>query len=213
MSFDFDESHVGKLSIAPSLWWRVHHEQFGATAFNASAAGDARFSPITRPDGTVIPTLYAGSTPEVAFMETVLHDVPTPSYGVTISLPGAAQEKRRMSCIAQLGTLILGDLRAIGLRRVGLSRSGLIDSGSSVYRQTRNVAERVYAANPELDGLVWHSRQEDGGKAVVLFEDRLIAHGHRLVAWHDRIDFNAEDVFTECLLDVLQALGVDAVFG
>jgi hypothetical protein len=47
----------------------------------------------------------------------------------------------------------------------------------------------------------------------VLFEDRLLAHGHRLVAWHDRIDFNAEDVFTECLLDLLQALGVDAVFG
>jgi len=213
MSLTFDPTHIGKLELPPSLWWRVHHEQFGAVDFNPSSFGDARFSPITRPDGTVIPTIYGGSSPEVAFMETLLHDLPSPCYGATISLPGAADEKRRMSCIANLDMLVLGDLRTIGLRRIGLSRQQLIDSGSSAYPISRDFAMRVHTAVPDLDGLVWHSRQLDSGKAIVLFEDRLVSHGRRVVTLHDRDDFNSEESLANCLLDLLQELGIDALFG
>lgn len=213
MRLVFDPTHINRLELAPDLWWRVHHEKFGGTAFNSSNLGDARFSPITRQDGTVIPTIYCGSSPEVAFMETILHDLPSPCYGATISLPSMTDEKRRMSCIVNLDTLVLGDLRTIGLRRLGLTRSQLIDSSASAYAVSRDFAMRVYDAMPELDGLVWQSRQEDSSKAMVLFEDRLVSRGHRMVTLHDRDDFNSQEGLTNCLLDLLQQLGVDAVFG
>jgi hypothetical protein len=38
--------------------------------------GDTRFAPIQREDGTPVHTYYAASTPECAYMESVLHDVP-----------------------------------------------------------------------------------------------------------------------------------------
>ena len=40
--------------------WRVHSNSYRATQFNPSNRGDARFSPIGRPDGTTIPMLYRG---------------------------------------------------------------------------------------------------------------------------------------------------------
>src|SRR5260370_8698764 len=40
-----------------------------------TSSGSARFSPLVI-SGTVIPTLYAGTTLDCALMETVFHDVP-----------------------------------------------------------------------------------------------------------------------------------------
>jgi len=72
--------------------WRVYDQRIGATGenlafmqaaevlqrrLNSTAEGYARFSPMKRPDGSVVTTLDAGTTLEVALMEIVLRDVPT----------------------------------------------------------------------------------------------------------------------------------------
>jgi hypothetical protein len=46
--------------------------------------GDTRFAPIVTEDGTPVRTYYVASTPEAAYMESVLHDVPyLPRLGLT----------------------------------------------------------------------------------------------------------------------------------
>ena len=42
-----------------------------------------------RPDGSVVPTLDAGTTLEVALMEIVLRDVPTSSVGFQLTSPNS----------------------------------------------------------------------------------------------------------------------------
>ena len=58
-------------------------------SFNNSGEGYARFSPMKRPDGSVVPTLDAGTTLEVALMEIVLRDVPTSSVGFQLTSPNS----------------------------------------------------------------------------------------------------------------------------
>lgn len=41
---------------------RFHLACYGGTQFNPGIRGNARFSPIVCPNGTPIPTLYAGDT-------------------------------------------------------------------------------------------------------------------------------------------------------
>jgi hypothetical protein len=68
-------------------WHRVHPFDpatgaYAPDAYNASGRGNARFSPLRRPDnGEVILTLYAADSCRGATMEVVLHDVPIPSSG------------------------------------------------------------------------------------------------------------------------------------
>ncbi len=68
---------------------RVHSDQFAGDAFNPGI-GNARFSPLRRADGSAIPTLYGGVGAEVAIMESLFHDVPTGSLGVSFDLRKAA---------------------------------------------------------------------------------------------------------------------------
>jgi hypothetical protein len=56
--------------------YRIHSMAYGGDEFNPGMKGNARFSPIRRPDGTPIPTLYGGINLQVAIMETLFHDVP-----------------------------------------------------------------------------------------------------------------------------------------
>lgn len=37
---------------------RIHPSRFGSTRFNDTDRGDAGFSPIREPDGSIVPTIY-----------------------------------------------------------------------------------------------------------------------------------------------------------
>ncbi|ELY6346054.1 RES family NAD+ phosphorylase [Cronobacter muytjensii] len=150
---------------------RVHSDQFAGDAFNPGI-GNARFSPLRRADGSAIPTLYGGVGAEVAIMESLFHDVPTSSLGVSFDLRKAAG-----LCISTLtprGTLSLVSLTPTLLRRWGVTQAALTASSPLHYPQTRQWAAAIYNANPHLHGISWPSRQH-GGKALMLFGDRLSA--------------------------------------
>ncbi len=161
--------------------WRVYSESFGATGFNGTSKGYARFSPLKRPDGSLVPTLYAGTTLDVALMEVVLRDVPTPSAGFQLMLPKPSMEQRCVTLLVLGAPLRMVDFSAIGLRRIGLDRGDVVDCDSSNYPDTQALGAWVHANTASADpaknvhGIVWTSRQDDSGQAAIFFGDRLTA--------------------------------------
>ena len=68
---------------------------------------------------------------------------------------------------------MLADLGSKALRKLGVQRRQLIDTEKDQYPLTRQWAEAIHAQHPDVQGLCWVSRQDDGAKALVLFGDRL----------------------------------------
>ncbi|NYV41014.1 RES family NAD+ phosphorylase [Cronobacter sakazakii] len=148
---------------------RVHSRQFAGDAFNPGY-GNARFSPLQRADGRLIPTLYGGIDAEVAIMESLFHDVPAGASGASFDL-----HKARELCISTLTpdvALELANLTPVLLRRWGVTQAALTGSSPQCYPQTRLWAAAIHAANPRLHGISWASCQH-GGKALMLFGDRI----------------------------------------
>lgn len=152
--------------------YRVHSSLYQPKQFNGSTQGNARFSPLLDSSGTVIPTLYAGTTLECALMETVFHDVPFHA-GFKVLLKASHVEGQVSSAIRAPRPLYLVDLTSIALKKLGLRRGDLIDTEASEYSTTREWAARFYTDHPDAEGLLWTSRQDDRAQAVVLFESRL----------------------------------------
>jgi len=164
---------LGKLMSwkAHVLIHRIHPDVYGATQFNPSASGNARFSPIQSAPGVPIPTLYGSMAFEGAAMETVFHDVP-----LTTGLKTYQKSKldgHSYSILDPQTDLTLLDLRGLGLRKLGLQQKDLIETEKDTYPQTRSWAEACHAAFPAAQGMVWVSRQHNTTQAVVLFEDRI----------------------------------------
>ena len=166
-----EPSKVSMIDLALPLLWRVYPEKYGVDGFNGTALGNARFSPLSIA-GAIVPALYAGGTLDVALMETVWHDAPTPSEGFHLVL-NESTETRRVGSLKPSMPLRLVDLTTVGLRRLGLARSDVIDSDPSSYPITRQLAVWLYENKPQAQGICWTSRQFDEGKAVVLFEPRM----------------------------------------
>lgn len=171
-------SSPNKLNVTVRLWgagkhlYRVHPEAYQALEFNATTKGDARFSPLIRPDGKVIPTLYAGSSLDCALMETVFHDVPFVS--------GPKLHSKAKHIVGKLASVLyvgedlrLIDLTSIALRKLGVPPENLTRTDAARYSETRARALAVCEENPEAQGLLWTSRQDDTALAVVLFGDRI----------------------------------------
>jgi hypothetical protein len=116
----------------------VYSRKYAAAAFNPSTAGDARFSPLVV-DGRAVAVLYAGSTVEVAMMETLMRDLPSPSHDFIFTVPQASGQLR-LARLHTLAPLRLADLSALGLRRLGLTRAEAIDCDSNGYPGTRALA-------------------------------------------------------------------------
>lgn len=150
---------------------RVHSDDYRADVFNPSDAGNARFSPIRRADGSIIPVIYAGEDQACALMETIFHDVPyAPGFKPVLRLKF---ENQLHSELIIVPTLKLVDLRSIALRKLGIERKYLLDSSKAHYPETRQWAILFYEQNPDAQGLLWTSRQHDGAEAIMLFEDRV----------------------------------------
>lgn len=150
---------------AGQVLYRVHGQRFAASAANPGPYPHSRFAFFRDPP---IPVLYAGATEEVAVAETLLHDLPDAGG----RLVPAVYESRLLSVIVSVRRLRLAQFHSGGLRRLGVRPGRLTDTSVAHYSRTIAWAEAVYA-DTDLDGIVWMSRRWNGGKAVVLFGDRV----------------------------------------
>jgi RES domain len=150
---------------------RVHDVTYPGNQFNPSASGNARFSPIRDFGGSIIPTLYGGTTFDCALMETIFHDV---SYK-----PGFKPVSRRKmdgkvhSVVIPSIDLRLVDLGTVALHKLGIDRAHLIDTAKVHYPRTRSWAQAIYNQETAAHGLAWTSHRHDREQAVILFGSRL----------------------------------------
>ncbi len=151
---------------------RIHSSQFGATEFNPGK-GKSRFSPIIDSEGNSIPTLYGGENLPVALMETVLHDLPTPSENAPVAL--STLDNLARSQISSKEDIQLVDINPRFMKKNGITQADLLGSSADNYPETRKWAKKIYDDNPEAQGLQWPSTQH-GDKAVMLFGDRVDIH-------------------------------------
>lgn len=155
---------------AKTMLWRVHPKRFGPIQFNDSGAGNARFSPIYDSTGKIIPTIYAANSLEASLMETVFHDVAT-SSGLKIF------DSRKFDLMAHClminnSKLKLAALHGAALRGLGITERDLIHSPAADYKDTREWAMAIHAQQPDVQGMVWTSRQCSPELAYVFFGDR-----------------------------------------
>ena len=189
---------------AGTRWLRVHEKKYEPTQFNPSPDGNARFSPIRNAHGFIIPTLYVAQDGASALMETVLHDVPSPSAGF-IYVPPAVEDRHLATIINQV-PLQLGNLQVLGLKRLGLSGAVVVDGDKPTYGDTRDFAHALHAARGDIQGLVWDSRQTKK-QVIVLFEDRLPIGALACVESTQVSDRAVQNI----LYDLLETLGASAI--
>jgi RES domain-containing protein len=151
---------------------RCYDVSWGSRDFYpGDAAHRGRFHPFTPSGGTdPLPVLYGASDFDGAVFETVFHDVPV--KGVK-RVPHAKLLHRLVVVLVPGRDLILVDLTSEGLRRLELTRSELIDSDARSYPDIAAWGSALHAHSPDIDGLLWVSRQRDTSRALVLFGDRV----------------------------------------
>ena len=115
-----------------------------------------------------------------------------------------------MACLVNVQPLQVADFTALGLRKLGLKKSTVIETDKTHYPYSRSVAQWLYAKRPDLQGILWSSRQDDRGQAIMLFEPRLNATP--LHVWHHGENI-AHSPCMDVLADLLDALGAGVIFG
>lgn len=163
---------VSKIDLAKGTkLFRVHSKKYKADQYNPSAVGNARFSPIKDSGGAVIPTIYAAETLSAALMETAFHEVP--------SSPGlkSVDESVKIDPNAHCELLTTQDMKLAVLygapmRALGIAEGELIHSTAADYVETRKWAMAIHAQHPDVQGLVWVSKQCSPDKAYIFFGDR-----------------------------------------
>jgi len=195
------------------IWHRVHRldrvtGRYAPTAFNDTAQGNARFSPLVDlASGAVVSTLYAAQTPRGAIAEVVLHDVPTPSTG---HLHDWEQDKASLLHLSEivLPDLVLANLSSVGLRACGLKVADLFGTEQPGYPRTRQWALHIWQHMPAAQGLYWMSVRDNTCPVVMLFGDRVPAYALRDVGRTQPIARFESEVF-----QLLDDLGCGLAFG
>lgn len=155
----------------------VHDTAYAPESFNPGVDGagnlrrPTRFAPIRDVHGNVVPYLYAGSTLDCAIFETVFHDVPIDAVDKFVDLDEFAQ--RGHGELVPDRDLRLVDLTSEGLHRLKVPKGELIGSPARDYPATALWAQAIHHQMPDVDGLLWMSRQRDRDHALLLFGDRV----------------------------------------
>lgn len=149
---------------------RTHSAGFRSAQFNPCKGQPTRFAPFTDKSGGCVPTLYAATSREATAFESIFHDIEATAAFKTVRLD--VVESRNVSRIAPRRDLLVAGLFAPDLKAWGLSRGELIDTPKSTYAKTVLWAEAIHDTRPDIDGLVWTSRQCDPDRCVILFGDR-----------------------------------------
>ena len=140
-------------------------------------------------------------------METVWHDAPTPSHGLHLVL-NQATEPRRVGSLKPSAALHLVDLTTGGLRRLGLARAEVIDSDPVHFPGTRQLSAWLFENKPDAQGICWTCRQNDEGRAVLLFAPRL-GSVKLAVATEDEIFI--DEPHLDALLTLAERLGAGVI--
>ena len=149
---------------------RAHSHAFGSIQFDARSGADSRFSTV-RHGGTVLPVVYAGEDDVAAASESIFHTVPGPTGDVRPRrVPLARYQTWHWSTVTTTRDIDVVRLDADGLDALGLTRAEMIEGGQATYVETRQWAEAVLTALPDVDGLWWHSRQAPTRRAIALYE-------------------------------------------
>lgn len=147
-----------------------------ANAFNPGYGDPTRFAPLDRPQGKPkgerVGTLYAGATFDVAVYETLFRDL--------LEKPNHSRVSRsKIGNSAHCRLIVQKDISLVALydkhlKKWGTTREALICcQGKEAYLGTVKWAEAIYDRFPDIEGLVWMSRQDDSGQAYMFFEDRV----------------------------------------
>ena len=197
---------------AGTLLHVVHDTAYPPESFNpgVDVAGvprwPTRFAPIRDAARQVVPYLYAGSTLECAIFETVFHNVPIDAQDKFIDLDDSAH--RCHGTLRPTRDLTLVDLSTDGLHRLRVPKAELIGSGAIDYPATAAWAQALHQQLPQIDGLVWMSRQRDRDRAVVLFGDRVRAGD--LAGQRNGPPLRHNDVLRQTVLALALRAGIEA---
>lgn len=168
------------VTLPARRWYRVHRfdaatNQYAPDAFNDSADGDARFSPLLSSDASeqqrVTPTLYAAASERAAIAEVVLRNVPSPSAGYLHDLRRDLDSNLHVSAL-QAPALSLANLTTTGMNAAGLGPYALVAGGPKHYPVTRQWARWIWQTQPKAQGLMWMSRRYNRDEVIMLFGDR-----------------------------------------
>lgn len=189
----------------------IHDAAFEPQSFNpgVDAAGvlrnPTRFAPIRDGAGRVVPYLYAGSTLDCAIFETVFHNVPIDASDKFVDLDDFAN--RTHGLIVPNRTLRLVNLTTDGLHRLKVPKAELIASAPFDYLDTARWAQAFHHQCPDVDGLLWMSRQRDRDQALVLFGDRA---GSALTGTRMGTALRGNDVLRQAILALALRVGIEA---
>lgn len=156
------------------VWYHVYnsfgHPDTRADTFS-EGWGDTRFAPIKQSDGTPVHTYYMGSTPECAYMESILHDV-------VLAPPGLFEVDRlRYFHLVQLE--LHRPLQCVSFHTPYLpqlqrmTRAQLIDSLPACYPETRAWAQAAFLLCADAQAIAYGSRRNDAGRCLMLFHQRI----------------------------------------
>jgi hypothetical protein len=146
-----------------------------AATFNPCRGAATRFAPLYSAElatlGQCVPTLYAGKAFEGAVFEAILRDLPPRPHRRRVferDYQGAA-----LAELTLRRPLILARLFKQELATLALTRRALIEShGIDAYKWTVTWAAAMHRDNPVVDGLTWHSRQQESEQVYMFFGGR-----------------------------------------
>ena len=167
---------------------RVHSDAFAANSFNPCGGSETRFAPIHNAEGECIASLYAASNLIAGIYETIFHDAPVMPGPTSYSIPKQNIVDREYSVLTLERRLTLLSLRAPDLRNFGLKRLELIEAPAEFYEDTARWAKAFHEALPDIDGLVWTSRQCDPESCYLFFGDRVRSEDFEVAETHHVMD-------------------------
>jgi len=119
-----------------------------------------------------------------------------------------ATEPRRVGSLKPSAALRLVDLTTFGLRRFGLARAEVIDSDPVDFPVTRQLSTWLFENKPAAQGICWISRQNDEGRAVLLFAPRL---GSVKLAVATEDEIFTDEPHLDALLTLAERLGAGVI--
>ena len=183
--------------------WRDKSGKFPIDATGA-LRNPTRFAPIRDAAGRVVPYLYGGSSLECAIFETVFHNVPVDAPDKFVDLDDFAD--RAHGQVVSRRDLQLVNLTTDGLHRLKVPKTELVASAPIDYLHTARWAQALHWQYPQVDGLLWMSRQRDRDQALVLFGDRI---GTALSATRMGGPLRTNDVLRQAIVAIAVRVGIE----
>ena len=163
---------VSVTRVEVPVWFHVYCTKNHPTKADTFSRGwgHTRFAPISAESGTPVHTYYAASTPECAYMESVLHEIPLAPPG---QFDVSELQYYHLAQVQLPDPLDCVSFHTPYLPALGLKRAELIDSLPACYAETRPWAEAAYRQQPDAQGIAYGSRRDDAARCLMLFGQRL----------------------------------------